>query len=743
MVIAWEPNQAPAEEEYGEELQEEYGEELQEESFADEDRPLFEDYASDNAGDPPEVEGLRDVIVITEKMCRGVHTPTNSNVSRICGRLCIGVGCCQRKVPVPHAQLRKSPLTRAEAGEYLAVPGVRAGAPPDGLAGSRLTPEESAKRKSDRSARIFQDAAEVALQSPEASKSYEWNRFLPVEEEIIFEPAETATPTTTPTPEGPSLLTNGPTAAAPGDAGRHRPSETPSADAKMEQLLETVKAVMESTANAIDQKMESTVKAIDQKMESQMENQTQDIDRKMEAQRDTQILAMRDFQQLVAGAIAKVTQEARTKSTKSKAPKTSKRRKFYAVRKGHHPGVYRTWAEAKKQMDGYPGGYHEAFSSEAGAYKSLEAGADTDSEAEESVEEESGSDYENRARPTAPYRAQTARVTEQMPDAEARVPATELFTPVTTDVSKGNPKGLFGKDIMVETTVLKRLCPKGVSVEMQKSLAAATLDATSLEGTYCVDDALDPGKEGEIAELTAAIRGGGEPGTRPVDSLWQRASRNPLKGIKDAEELGVLIENYTSMKEAAIDNMGYEFRNILGVEMWNESDVDAYLISGMLPAIARWTADYFLELLLKFSIILSTQGWAMAAVDIQFYNKELSKLRLTTRRRLPFLYRTYMFLREARHESWSPRKLLDARTIHLNAGVIELRSFIPSLGAPGACSFCGTTFLHKGQFDKCCFRQLPLTVQAQSAAGKAAVKISNGMKKPLAIHEAIVEAQNP
>ena len=114
MVIAFDEDQAPA----GEEV----GDEPQEESFEDEEHPPIADYASDNAADPPEVEGRRPIITLEEWMCRAVHTPTNSTVARICGRTCSGYGSYHRKVPAPHALLRKSPMTRADVGVYTGLP---------------------------------------------------------------------------------------------------------------------------------------------------------------------------------------------------------------------------------------------------------------------------------------------------------------------------------------------------------------------------------------------------------------------------------------------------------------------------------------------------------------------------------------------------------------------------------------------------------------------------------------------
>ncbi len=292
---------------------------------------------------------------------------------------------------------------------------------------------------------------------------------------------------------------------------------------------------------------------------------------------------------------------------------------------------------------------------------------------------------------------------------------------------------------MVETEVLQRLCPKGVTTTMQKKLAEATLDATSLDGTYS-NDALDEDRIGDLASLTAALRGEGEAGARPMDTIWKEKSRNPLTKVTDAEGLATLVEKYSRMREPALENMANEFSNILGVEEWTESEVNSYVISGMLTSIARWTADCFLELLLKFTLGLSKQGWDMVEVDIQFYNTELSNLRATSMRRFPFLYRTYMFLRDARDQGWAPRKLLAERTTYTNSACLEIRALLPHCTPPGVCTHCGSS-LHKGFHSQCVFRRLETSLQAKDAAGRATAKISTGMAKHVAITEAIKEVQ--
>jgi hypothetical protein len=247
---------------------------------------------------------------------------------------------------------------------------------------------------------------------------------------------------------------------------------------------------------------------------------------------------------------------------------------------------------------------------------------------------------------------------------------------------------------------------------MQRKLAEGTLDATSLDGTY--SSALDEEKNGDLANLTAALQGTGDSGARHFDTIWKKPSRNPLTRLKDAEGLATLVEM--------------------------DSEVDSYLISGMLPSIARWTADYFLELLLKFSLVISQRGWDVVAVDVKFYDTELSNLRATCRRRMPFLYRTYMFLRDARDEGWVPRKLLAERTTYTNSSILELRALLPHLALPGACSHCGSS-IHKGSHSQCVFKCLTTAVQAKDAAGRTTAKIATGMGKNVAIADAIKEVQ--
>eukprot|EP00294_Goniomonas_avonlea_P004554 CAMPEP_0114555340 /NCGR_PEP_ID=MMETSP0114-20121206/8699_1 /TAXON_ID=31324 /ORGANISM="Goniomonas sp, Strain m" /LENGTH=95 /DNA_ID=CAMNT_0001740463 /DNA_START=3 /DNA_END=290 /DNA_ORIENTATION=- len=47
----------------------------------------------------------------------------------------------------------------------------------------------------------------------------------------------------------------------------------------------------------------------------------------------------------------------------------------YAVKEGRNPGVYKTWSEAKTQVDGYSGAKYKGFSSYSGAAEYMASGS--------------------------------------------------------------------------------------------------------------------------------------------------------------------------------------------------------------------------------------------------------------------------------------------------------------------------------------------------------------------------------
>lgn len=48
-------------------------------------------------------------------------------------------------------------------------------------------------------------------------------------------------------------------------------------------------------------------------------------------------------------------------------------KKYYAVKKGRHPGIYKTWAECQKEVNGYPNAKFKSFLTFKGANEWLQA----------------------------------------------------------------------------------------------------------------------------------------------------------------------------------------------------------------------------------------------------------------------------------------------------------------------------------------------------------------------------------
>ena len=61
---------------------------------------------------------------------------------------------------------------------------------------------------------------------------------------------------------------------------------------------------------------------------------------------------------------------------KHKGEKKMAKNKYYAVRKGRIPGIYRTWSECQKQVTGYPGAVFKGFVTEEEAQSFLHPGAE-------------------------------------------------------------------------------------------------------------------------------------------------------------------------------------------------------------------------------------------------------------------------------------------------------------------------------------------------------------------------------
>ncbi|MGZ1193297.1 ribonuclease H1 domain-containing protein [Lactobacillus delbrueckii subsp. bulgaricus] len=63
--------------------------------------------------------------------------------------------------------------------------------------------------------------------------------------------------------------------------------------------------------------------------------------------------------------------EAAEQVADTEVKQAEKAKKTYAVRKGRQPGIYYSWPEAEKQVNGFPGAEYKSFSRESDALNYL------------------------------------------------------------------------------------------------------------------------------------------------------------------------------------------------------------------------------------------------------------------------------------------------------------------------------------------------------------------------------------
>jgi len=208
-------------------------------------------------------------------------------------------------------------------------------------------------------------------------------------------------------------------------------------------------------------------------------------------------------------------------------------------------------------------------------------------------------------------------------------------------------------------------------------------------------------------------------------------AKTAMIGVKTSANLGVAVEELAEVMEPVLEQMENDVRNTLDVLCWDEDQVEAYLVSGRLPLLSRWMVQLYHELLLNFVQGVSKHGWDLVQIDMAFYTRALINLRAMARRRFPFILQTYVFLRDARHEGWTPPKLVKARTTYTSKVLLSIQTRLPA--GTSTCSYCRSRILYAGSHALCPFKSKTKTV--------ATSKLEAGMSKAAAIAEAFAEAE--
>jgi hypothetical protein len=388
---------------------------------------------------------------------------------------------------------------------------------------------------------------------------------------------------------------------------------------------------------------------------------------------------MQRFQTSVSDKLKEI-QKATTPSTMDTSegavkPKAKKKAKGPAPKFFATPGICTTWSEAKAQFNQYPLSQVQTFKSEATVERHSSSDEGTAANNNNSVEEVFPA---KRAKPTPPgHHGNRQGSTERVGNVPSRLlppaplppaaPAAPTFTAAIRDTSVGTDNKVFGVELNIERKVLTELCPAGISLEMQRELADAAVDAASLPGTYAIYPVDAGGTEDVLASLTEAVLGAETAGTRAVDTSWQKRDKTAMVGVKTAADLGVAVEELSEVMDPVLEQMENHVCNTLDVLCWDDDQVEAYLVSGRLPLLSWWMVQLYHELLLSFVQGVSKHGWDLVRIDRVFYfTRALVNLRAMARRRFPFILRTYVFLRDPRHEGWTPRTKIGKGAHHLH-----------------------------------------------------------------------------
>ena len=397
--------------------------------------------------------------------------------------------------------------------------------------------------------------------------------------------------------------------------------------------------------------------------------------------------------------------------------------KVYAVVRGRRPGIYNTWASARKQVDGFSNSLHKSF-------KTAEAAR---AWAREMTRSPSGS-------VDAP-----SDESEDEPEPKSTTPGSEIvyascFAP---DQSKGSRDALYGFSIESERSAVKMLCPKGATAEVQQELMNRATDVVALPGKT------GSGTDSDVNRLADAMTEAvhrDDPRYRNrasgFDSGWKSETRNYLAKIKTSDDLHQAIAELAEGEEDITSNFRSQVRDTLSaLTSYTDGQIDMYLRVGLLPYIIGESFRWYQRLLAEAAHRTSNDSWNAAKIFLDHHANKLSIVRRRAASRAQLVMRVYVYLRDSNDKSFMTVKLLEAELREIRKGQVEGESVTSknpggSKKAPGSCGKCGTTTLHTGGRKKC-----PLDKLTDAQAAKAALWVQEQLKaKPESDKDATYKA---
>jgi hypothetical protein len=648
----------------------------------------------------------------------GIENPTNSGTFHYDADMCLVIMstksggsklCCGYKAAActrpRHSDIRKDGDRRGKPGIYVGIPN-STGTTYDAVLSSFVDPEEQQRqRDSDRlAATVFAQsqvkARAEALHSPKAGNTT-----------VAFDLSRQPSPFKKSTPASvtiPRPLTIDTVNLAPASAAASRNGPTSNSHATRTPSLPnrfplpppaasttSTKAVAPPSDPLIErfEVMHSSMTKLMNAQLAIMEklSQTQEVKTKGTSKQNDDIIDISDDEE---------PRSSKSQKSMDRDPHVAKRI-FYAVARGHTPGIFTTWKKARKSIHGFKGALHKSFESrrEATIWLSKQWREDNGSSSEEDSSSESDSGHETKRNANNP---------EGKTSKYSKGTFVQIADPshAGADPSVGKPDELYNTAIDVEVDVLGVLCPKGISKEVQRELMETAVDVVSLPGKLSNTEA-----NGGMDQLAATL---GElssfearrAGFVARDTQWQAKNRNALDRIKTLEDLINGTEELSTQRDRVMSNMGSNMCEVLMKAGWTSSDSKMFVEAGLLPRIIRATMDQYFYLLLHLRHLSAgpVTNWTnIGRIHLLHHATQLRNIRTYAVRRSQVLLQVYTYLRDSSAAGFMSLKLFGKVTSQLRETVSGQKSASATTGDAKAhlCAHCNSSIVHEGGTEDC------------------------------------------
>ena len=274
---------------------------------------------------------------------------------------------------------------------------------------------------------------------------------------------------------------------------------------------------------------------------------------------------------------------------------------------------------------------------------------------------------------------------------------------------KSTGSEIHGVSIDVEEDILKILCPKNTTLEVQQELMETAIDVAALPGKL---QSLESGNAmNQLAEVVSELSGmqAARNGRQPRDTQWRLTTRNALERIKSLEDLITSADEISQQKTKVLGNMDSGMGAILRGEGWAVDDAKLYSQASLLPWVVRDTLSLYYDLLLFLRTVSSSTNnadtWDLTDKEyVQHHADKLCTIRMYANKRSQVVLQTYTYLRDSKNlDKFTSPQLLTTLTRRLQDIYTAQRPTPapgPQKGSLFGCGHCHGDF-HKGGRKDC------------------------------------------